>query len=210
MDLLIRLARDGGQVVAKDDLLASVWRRRFVNESALARAIGELRQVLGDTGRVPTHIETVAKRGYRMVAPVDPVSPCSVGRVAVLPFHGDGHTAEEQCFADGMADALIAELGRFSDVRIISHQTTERFRGSTRPLPDIARELQVDAVIEGSVFRTANHVRVTVVLLQPDPEQQLWADSLESAVDDVLAVQRILARTIAYAVHGALASTRGR
>lgn len=204
MDVLARLARDGGHVVTKDDLLASVWQHRFVDESALSRTVSELRHALDDNAATATYIETVAKRGYRLVAAIAPaIEPGSL-RVAVLPFGTDGHTADEGSFADGITDALITEFGRLHQVRILSHQTTEHLRGTQQPLPDIARELRVDAVVEGRVLRAGDRVRVTALLLQPEPEQQLWADSFDEPLVDVLALQARLARTIAEAVGDAL------
>ena len=189
MDLLTAFARESGQVVSKDSLLSSVWQGRFINESALSRTVAELRQALGDASAEPRYIETVAKRGYRLVAPVEPLTEAHHPRLAVLPFLNLSQNPEEQYFADGVADSLSVELGRFADLRVISHQSSRHFRNTMQSIPDIARELRVDAIVEGTALRAADRIRVTVRLVQPEPEQQLWADRFDLELRDVLPMQ---------------------
>lgn len=204
MDLLVALARERGQVVSKDTLLASVWQGRFINESALSRTVAELRETLGDDTAEPTFIETVAKRGYRLLAPVEPLAEADHKRLVVLPFLNLSHNPEEQYFADGVADSLSVELGRFTDLRVISHQSARHLRETTKSVPEIARELRVDAVVEGSALRAEDRIRVTVRLVQPDPVEQLWADCYDVQLRDVLALQARLARVIAEHVRATL------
>ena len=85
-------------------------------------------------------------------------------------------------FADGMTDALITDLGKIGSLRVISRTTVMQYKGAKKPLPEIARDLNVDAIIEGTVSRSGNHVRITANLLQAAPEKHLWAQSYDSDV----------------------------
>jgi len=190
-------------VVSKEQILDRVWQGRLVSESALTRNAAELRQALGDSERSPRYIETITKRGYRLIAPVAP-GPPAPPRLAVLPFDNLNRAPEEDYFADGMAEAVITELGRIAGLRVISRQSVLRFKGSGKSLAEIARELKVDAVVEGSALLAGTRVRITAQLIQAEPEQHLWAQSYECDLGDILGVQGQVARAIAEAVHAAL------
>ncbi len=203
MDLLVLLAENAGQVVTKEQILDRLWQGRFVSESALTRNAAELRHALGDSERSPRYLETITKRGYRLIAAVQAGSPAPP-RLAVLPFDNLSRDPEEDYFADGMADAVITELGRIAGLRVISRQSVLRFKGTAKGLAEIARELKVDTVVEGSALLAGRRVRITAQLIQVEPEQHLWAQSYECDLGDILAVQGQVARAIAEAVHAAL------
>jgi TolB-like protein/Tfp pilus assembly protein PilF len=119
--------------------------------------------------------------------------------LAVLPLENISGDKEQEYFADGMTDALIAELGQIGSLRVISRTSVMRFKG-TRPqggLEEIARQLKVDALIEGSVLRSGDRVRVTAELIGTVPERHLWARSYERDLRDVLSLQGEIARSIA-------------
>ncbi len=206
MDLLVALARERGEVVSKDSLLTNVWQGRFINESALSRTVAELREALGDVSAAPRYIETVAKRGYRLVAPVEALAETRYKRLAVLPFQNLGRDPEDQFFADGVADSLSVELGRFTDLRVVSHQSSRHLRDVTASYGDIARQFRVDAIVEGTALRVGDRIRVTARVIQPEPEQQVWADSYDVQMRDVLPLQTRLARVIADNVRAAVGS----
>jgi len=117
--------------------------------------------------------------------------------VAVLPLTNLSRDADQDYFADGMTDALITDLGKIGSLRVISRTSVMQYKGTKRPLPEIARELNVDALIEGTVSRSGNHVRITANLLQASPEKHLWAQSYDSDVGDALAVQGQIAQSVA-------------
>jgi TolB-like protein len=100
-------------------------------------------------------------------------------------------------FADGMTEALTTDLGKISALRVISRTSVLQYKGTKKPLPEIARELNVDALIEGTVSRTGNHLRITANLLQASPEKHLWAESYESELGDILTVQGQVAQAVA-------------
>jgi TolB-like protein/Tfp pilus assembly protein PilF len=111
-----------------------------------------------------------------------------------------GDPAQEY-FADGMTEALSTELGKLGALRVISRTSMMHYKGSTKPVPEIARELNVDAVVEGAVWRSGNQVRIETKLIHAAPERQLWAESYERDLLDTLVLQRDVARAIAREVH---------
>jgi len=125
--------------------------------------------------------------------------PPKIESLAVLPLENLSRDPEQEYFADGMTDALIAELGQIGSLRVISRTSVMRFKGARRQggLEEIARQLKVDAVIEGSVLRSGDRVRVTAQLIGAVPERHLWARNYERDLRDVLALQGEVARAIA-------------
>ena len=119
-----------------------------------------------------------------------------VGSIAVLPFDSLSQDADQEYFADGMTDALLTDLGRIRTLRVISRRSIMRYKGSKMSLPEIARELNVDAIVEGTVQRAGNKVRITAQLLHARTDRDLWAESYERDFRDVLSLQGEMARDI--------------
>ena len=120
----------------------------------------------------------------------------NIQAVAVLPFANLSGDPEEEYFADGVTEELITELGKISTPRVISRQSVMQYKDSTKPLQEIARELNVDAVLEGSVERSGDRVRVIVHLVQVAPESQLWTNQYNRDIRDVLGLQDEIARAV--------------
>jgi TolB-like protein/DNA-binding winged helix-turn-helix (wHTH) protein len=116
--------------------------------------------------------------------------------LAVLPLVNLSNDANQEYFADGMTEELTTDLGKISALRVISRTSTLQYKGSKKPLPEIARELNVDAIVEGTVTRSGSHVHITANLVQASPERHLWAESYESEVADALAVQGEIAQAV--------------
>jgi TolB-like protein len=116
--------------------------------------------------------------------------------LAILPLANLSGDPEQEYFADGITEALITELGKTSIPRVISRPSVMQYKGSKKPLQEIARELNVDAVLEGTVVRSGDRVRVTVHLDRASPEGQLWAGAYDRSVRDILGLQNEIARTI--------------
>jgi serine/threonine protein kinase/Tfp pilus assembly protein PilF len=117
--------------------------------------------------------------------------------IAVLPMKNLTGDLEQEYFSDGITDALINELAKISALRVISRQSVMRFKDSELPLPKIARELNVDAVVEASVLSVSGRVQIRAKLIQASNEQSLWAESYEREMSDILALQSEMAQTIA-------------
>src|SRR2546425_2890218 len=120
-----------------------------------------------------------------------------VTSIAVLPLKNISGDHQQDYFMDGMTEALVTELGKISSLRVLSYQSVISYRQTTKPLPQIARELKVDALLEGAVLRSRDRVRITANLVQAVPERHLWAQAYEVDPRDVLAVQREVARDVA-------------
>jgi TolB-like protein/Tfp pilus assembly protein PilF len=124
--------------------------------------------------------------------------------IAVLPLKNVSPEREKDYFADGMTEALITELGQISTLDVISHQSVLAYHDGTKSLPDIARELNVQTVLEGTVLHSGDKVRITANLVQASPERHLWAESFEVDARNILGVQGQVAREVASHIHAKL------
>ncbi len=124
--------------------------------------------------------------------------------IAILPFDNLSHDPEQEYFADGMTEELITNLGKVSALRVISRTSVMRFKGTRKPLPEIAKELNVDALVEGTVLHSGNRVRITANLLHAPTDRHLWAESYERDLGDVLSLQSEVASAIAREVQAKL------
>ncbi|MGO9540890.1 MAG: tetratricopeptide repeat protein [Terriglobales bacterium] len=145
----------------------------------------------------------------RLIAVVRPksaaVAPPIIRALAVLPFEDLSGGTSQEYFADGMTEELITNLASITSVRVISRTSVMGFKGSRKPLPEIARELNVDGIIEGTVVRSANRIRITANLLYAPTDRHLWANSYETDMEDVLVTQNKVAHSIVDALRIELA-----
>ena len=257
MAVLVCLAAHAGEPVTKENLLQTVWPDTFVGEGVLVRSIFELRRVFEDEAKEPHVIQTIAKRGYRLVAPVILVNGTSGGSsvasleaepvhggarwghawrigalavvgvvllcgllfalntgglrdrmlgksdvpvirsLAVLPLKNLSDDPAQKYFTYGMADELIADLSQISTLKVTSHTSVLRYENGDKPIPQIARELHVEAVVEGAVQRSGDRVRITAQLIYAPNDTHVWARSYDRDVHDVLGLQNAVAREIA-------------
>src|ERR1700732_2187353 len=123
--------------------------------------------------------------------------PTGIRSLAVLPLDNFSGDASQDYFADGMTDELITDLAQIRALRVVSRTSVMMYKGTRKPLQQIARELNVDAVVEGSVFRSGDQVRITAQLIQVPADKHLWAESYQGNVRDTLTVQNQVARAIA-------------
>jgi TolB-like protein/Tfp pilus assembly protein PilF len=137
------------------------------------------------------------------------VGPRQIRSLAVLPLTNLSRDPEQDYFADGMTEALITDLARSTNLRVISRTSVMHYKGTGKPLPEIARELHVDAVVEGSVQRSENRVRITAQLIRAATDQHLWADSYERDLQDVLGLQNEVAHAITQQIEGRLNQRNG-
>ena len=130
--------------------------------------------------------------------------PEPIGSIAVLPLDNQSAETDQQYFADGMTEALISQLSAIQDLRVISRTSVMQFKDTTRPLNEIAAALKVDAVVEGAVLRTAEHVRITARLIDARSDQQVWSGEYEKPLSDAISLQREIASTIGREIRGEL------
>lgn len=131
-------------------------------------------------------------------------SHSDIQSLAVLPLMNLNADSSQDYFADGMTEALITELAKISAVRVISRTSIMQYKGASRPLPAIAQELDVDAIVEGSLLYSGDRVRITAQLIQAKPERHLWAESYERSMSDILSLQREVTRAIASEINARL------
>jgi TolB-like protein/DNA-binding winged helix-turn-helix (wHTH) protein len=242
LQVLAALLKRAGDVVTREELRTQIWTTdTFVDfDHSLHNAIARLREVLGDSAERPRYIETLPRRGYRFIAPVDagdlpatsgasdsappaglpshlritkshalllttvfatlaisiafwlartggaPASAAPrLNSIAVLPLDNLSGDPSEEFFADGMTDQLITDLAKVGSLRVISRTSVMRYKGTRKSLPEIARELDVAAVVEGSVIRSGQRVRVTAQLIQAPTDQHLWAETYDRDLGDI-------------------------
>jgi TolB-like protein/DNA-binding winged helix-turn-helix (wHTH) protein/Tfp pilus assembly protein PilF len=277
--ILVMLLEKPGNLVSRDELRNRLWPGdTFVDfDHGLNNAVMRLREVLCDSSDTPRFIETLPRRGYRFIAPVElrtiadqatpgpsatgtpmaapseTVEPAPANRgfltkvvegqrkdffaiprivalvsavlagsglisgitvhyvhgvdaskgkanrsnsLIVLPLENLSGDKDQDYFADGMTDDLIANLAKIRSLRVISRSTAMAYKGTHKPLSQIANELNVDAVVEGTVMRVGNRVRITAELVQVSTDQHLWAETYESSSGDVLALQNRVSSAI--------------
>ena len=249
--LLLLLARPG-ELVTRERIQEEIWgdATHVDFEKGLNFCIKKIREALIDDAETPRYIETVPKRGYRFIHPVEAVSPEAVGSsgtvhksrgelpswagllilagvaltlaltwmlreppthsLAVLPLEDLSQGAAPEGFVDGMTDMLTTELSKIKPLRVISRVTMEQYRETDKTLPEIAKDLNVDSVVEGSVLFDGERVRITVQLIDASPERHLWAEAYDREVNDVLELHTEVARTIARQIEGVIIPERDR
>jgi TolB-like protein/Tfp pilus assembly protein PilF len=252
-------------LVTREELHQKLWPSdTYVDfEQGLNAAVKRLRQALNDSADNPRFVETLPRRGYRFIAPIEtiggsqnpveasttasnrepageialqdipktivarerpgvllswkgvvlisalglallatwifhPAAPVrGIRSLAVLPLENLSHDVSQDYFSDGMTEELITELGQINGVRVISRTSMMSFKGTRKSIRQIAKELNVDAVVEGTVLRSGNQVRITAQLIEADADKQLWSRSYEGELRDTLTLQNGVARAIA-------------
>jgi TolB-like protein/Flp pilus assembly protein TadD len=205
--ILQALLEHPGEVVTREELQKRIWPAdTFVDfEQGLYNAIKRLREALGDSPETPHYIETLPRRGYRFIGTFA-ISAARIESLAVLPLENLSGDPEQEYFADGMTEALITSLAKVGALRVISRTSAMRYKKSDKSLPQIAKELNVEAVVEGTVLRSGKRLRISAQLVQATTDTHLWAESYERDLRDVLALQDELARAIASEIQVKLTS----
>ena len=256
-----------GKVVTREELQRRIWPAdTFVDfDRGLYNAIKKLREALGDDAQKPLFIETLSKRGYRFIGPVqngtkatalqEAIAPTTltkasaprahrktfiggvalVGSViaalalmlgmntrgirdrilgkttvqpiqslAVLPLQNLSADPAQEYLSDGMTDALITNLAQIGSLKVISRTSSTQYKQSNKSLPEIARELNVDGIVEGTVQRSGDRVRITAQLVQGASDKHLWANSYERDIHDIFALERDLTLDIARKIQAQL------
>ena len=196
--VLAALMESPGEIVTREELRRRLWPSdTFVDfEVALNSAVSRLRDALGDSANSPSVIETIPKRGYRFVVPIPKRPP-----IAVMPFVNQTGDPKDEYFSDGLTDELIRSLSRIQGLRVTAGSVVFRFKGQRRDARQIGSELGVEAVLEGSVWRTEGCIRISVNLVGVRDGFNLWAQRFDSHVGDVLTIEDEVCAAVAEAVH---------
>jgi len=214
--LLGLLASRQGEVVSKDEIIVTVWPGRVVEEANLNVQVSKLRRILDQNRRQDSCIQTIPGRGYCFVAPVTrpgadaATAPPAIAHTAahlrqrlsivVLPFDNLSRDLGQQYLADGITEDLTINLSRFTDLLVISRNTAFTYSDKPRDTRQIGRELGVRYALEGSVRRSAKHVRVSAQLIDAEAAACLWAERFDRHLSDFFEWQDEVAAAIAGAI----------
>lgn len=218
-DLLVYLIRHRERAVGKDELLREIWGDVIVTESSLTRCILKARRAVCDDSRQQAVVRTVHSHGYRFVAELEHTSlrrpatadvEASKPSLAVLPFVNISRDADQAYFSEGVTEDIITELSRNRSLFVISRHSSFRYRDRSPTPQEIARDLGVSYIVDGSVQRSASRLRINVRLVDATQGTQLWAERYDRELEDVLLVQDEVARTVAATVGGRVEAVRGR
>jgi TolB-like protein/DNA-binding winged helix-turn-helix (wHTH) protein len=254
MDVLVRLAEAAPYPVTRDDLITAVWGERYVSDEVLTHAIKELRHALDDSPTRPQYIQTIPKRGYRLLKKARPIgdqTPAREGRkrrylviaaslvlvfvawgwivvdlarnaepteaaseadevtvsgitvnpsrrIAVLPFADLSLDGDQENFSDGISEEILNQLAKVPGLRLISRQSAFSFKGQNVDIPTIAAKLDVSYVLEGSVRRSGDRVRITAQLIDAKDSSNLWAEAYDRhySAQSLIEIQSDIARAI--------------
>ena len=205
-DLLDYLIRNRERVVSKGDLIDAIWNGRSVSDAAVTTRLNVARSAIGDTGEDQRLIKTLPRKGFRFVAPVveahEPAGAATTDNsttpaltlpnkpsIAILPFANLSGDPEQDYFADGMVDEITTALSRFKSLFVIARNSSFTYKGKAVDIKRVGRELGVRYVLEGSVRKAADRVRISGQLIDAVTGANLWADRFEGDLSDVFALQ---------------------
>ena len=240
MELLVFLARQDGQVARTEDLLDNLWAGKFVTDGTLYNCVGELRQALADGEAGQKYIETIPKKGYRLVVPVTGLdeppgrgeskadgagskvsfaiasfvvallaiagtwvvsekngSPTAAGNsIAVLPFVDLSESKDQEYFGDGVAEEILNMLAQVKGLRVTARTSSFQFKAQNLDVRAIGESLNVAAVLEGSVRKSGDTLRITAQLVSTEDGFHLWSETYDRLPEDIFAVQDDIAGSI--------------
>src|SRR5262245_43234026 len=216
-DLLEYLILNRGRVVSKDELMEVIWKGRIVSDTAVTTRLNAARSAIGDSGEGQRLIKTLPRKGFRFVGQVREVPPpahtpdaeasVELSRpavtlpdkpsIAVRPFANLSGDADQEYFADGMVEEIITGLSRFHWLFVIARTSSFTYKGRAVDVRQVGRELGVRYLLEGSVRKSANRVRIAGQLIDASSGTHLWADRFEGAIEDVFGLQdEVTARVV--------------
>jgi adenylate cyclase len=213
-DLLDYLIRNRERVVSKEDLIAAIWDGRIVSDAALTTRLNVARNAIGDSGEEQRLIKTLPRKGFRFVGTVrEDEGPTAAANstgeplrlalalpdkpsIAVLPFVNLSGDSEQEYFADGIVEDIITELSRFSELFVIARNSSFQYKGKATDVREIGRELGVRYVLEGSVRRSGDRIRIAAQLIDAAMGTHRWAERYDRKLEGIFAVQDEVVRTI--------------
>lgn len=210
LDTLIYFVRHQGRVIEKDELMRAIWPDAFVEENNLNQSVSTLRRVLGESRGENRYIVTVPGHGYRFVAVVKKVGvgvsesinkkPNAICTIAVLPFKPLVEEHRDEALELGMADALIIRLSNSREVVVRPLTSVRRYGGLEQDAQTAGRELEAELVLDGSIQRWGDRIRVTARLVKTADGASLWVGTFDEKFTDVFTVQDAISERVASAL----------
>lgn len=216
-DLLDYLIRNRERVVSKDDLISAIWSGRNVSDAALTTRLNAARAAIGDSGEEQRLIRTIPRKGFRFVgtvqeshklavqalagsSPQPPLPLPDKPSIAVLPFISLSSDPDQAYVADGIAEDIITALSRFRALFVIARNSSFTYKARAIDVKQVGRELGVRYLLEGSVRKNANRVRITAQLVDASTGAHLWADRFEGGNEDLFNLQDKITESVVGAI----------
>src|SRR5271169_3048995 len=232
-DVLAFLIANRGRVVSKDEVIEAVWDGRVVSESTLTSRINSARSAVGDSGEAQRLIRTASRKGFRFIGavretasaeasaqpPPTIVLPASAlapdGKpprlsIVVLPFANLGGNPDHEPFVDGVTESLTTDLSRIRGSFVIARHTAFTYKGKAIDLKQIGRELGVHYVLEGSILRSGERMRINAQLVDAETGAHVWAERFDKEVADLFATQDEIVARLAGQLDAAIVSAKAR
>jgi TolB-like protein len=197
------------EIVTREELQKRVWPKdTFVDyDLALKKAVSRIREVLGDSPESPRFIETIPRRGYRFIGPVEELgngvlvaavrAAPTVDSIVVLPFTSMSADPEDEVFADGMTEEMINALAQIEQLHVVARSSAFSFKGKDIDPRTVGEQLNVRTILEGSVRRSDNRLRITVQLVNAADAYHLWSERYDREMKDIFDIQDEIARSVA-------------
>ena len=218
-DLLSYLVVNRRKLVTRDELFDNIWKGQVVSDTSLSNQIKAARKIIGDSAHAQLCIKTVRGRGYQFVASVvetpDRTTPLSLSNtedslgvrnkapmVAVLPFQNLSSDREQDYFCEGISEDITTDLSRFPDIEVIARHSAFQFTSASYDLGDLVEKLGVDYVVEGSVRRAGNQVRINAQLIEATSRNHVWAERYDFTFADIFEVQDNIIETVVSTMTG--------
>ena len=208
MDLLLLLVREKGKLISREEIIERLWGKNlyFDTDNSINTAIRKIRNALGDDAGHPQYVETVLGKGYRfkeqmVVAPVVEPAPIERARImlAILPFENLSGDPAQEYFSDGLSEETIMRLGQMSprQLGVIARTSSMAYKQTDKSVAQIGHELGVDYVLEGSVRRDGDRVRITAQLIRVQDQIHLWAENYDRQLPGILDIHGEIGAAIA-------------
>lgn len=210
-DLIIYLLRNRDRLVTRQELFDTIWQGRVVTDTSLSNHIKSARKALGDDGKCQRVIKTIHGRGYQFIADMEELAEKAMSAVrkpesvlgspaeksiAVLAFSDLSPERDQEYFSDGLSEELINLLAKIPDLRVISRTSSFSFKNRNASTEEIGRQLNVTHILEGSVRKAGERLRITTQLINVFDESHLWSETFDETMDDVFRIQDEIAQAV--------------
>jgi len=212
-DLLLYFTHNTNRVISKDELIEQIWKGRAISDAALNSRINSVRRAIGDTGKQQALIRTIQRRGFLFTAEV--TTPSVVPgqprltlpdkpSIAALPFDNMSGDPQQEYFADGVVDDIITGLSRIKWLFVIARNSSFTYKGKAVDVKRVGHELGVRYVLEGSVRKADQRVRISVQLIEAETGVHLWAERYDRRLGDIFALQDEITLSVVGAIEPSL------